>query len=234
MTESLPEEPFTTADKGARFPDYSLSDDRSGVKIPLTLVGAGGMVMESLYGVLSQRNFHVRPVVGGEEDVMRAAAELEAETCLVIDSPVGGHQSYVEVSNELALSGKKVIRLIDLGDYRGTRTENVTEVIVNELSVNGLAKIIRRVHAGQEVSSVIEQTLDPHRGIVPFKALSNREWACLLCLYDGKSGRQIALELNINYATTRTHITNMLRKLNLHSRLEAVALLDNFRNGSGL
>jgi DNA-binding NarL/FixJ family response regulator len=54
--------------------------------------------------------------------------------------------------------------------------------------------------------------------------LTSREVEVLEHLVHGESGKQIARTLGISYSTARTHIQNVLAKLGVHSRLEAVAL----------
>ena len=52
--------------------------------------------------------------------------------------------------------------------------------------------------------------------------LTGREREILACLAQGKSGPEIAAQLNIAPLTVRTHIRNLMEKLGVHSRLEAV------------
>lgn len=56
-----------------------------------------------------------------------------------------------------------------------------------------------------------------------WERLTPREYQILLCLAAGKSGSLIAEELNIAPLTVRTHVRNLMSKLGVHSRLEAVA-----------
>jgi len=56
----------------------------------------------------------------------------------------------------------------------------------------------------------------------PYDPLTGREREILACLAQGKSGPEIAAQLNIAPLTVRTHIRNILEKLGAHSRLEAV------------
>ncbi len=57
----------------------------------------------------------------------------------------------------------------------------------------------------------------------PLDALSPREREVLQCMVDGLDRRQIADELLLSPNTVRTHMQNLLAKLNAHSGLEAVA-----------
>lgn len=53
--------------------------------------------------------------------------------------------------------------------------------------------------------------------------LTERERDVLLKLVEGKATKTIADELGVSQNTARTHIQNVLTKLNVHSRLEAAA-----------
>lgn len=62
-----------------------------------------------------------------------------------------------------------------------------------------------------------------HKGGTLWERLTPRESEILVCLAAGKSGSAIAEELNITPLTVRTHVRNLMSKLGVHSRLEAVA-----------
>lgn len=55
-------------------------------------------------------------------------------------------------------------------------------------------------------------------------ALTSRELQVLRFLADGASTREISDSLFISVTTTRNHVQNILRKLEVHSKLEAVSL----------
>jgi DNA-binding NarL/FixJ family response regulator len=55
-----------------------------------------------------------------------------------------------------------------------------------------------------------------------WEKLTQREQEVLNCLASGMSGDDIASELNIASLTVRTHVRNLMAKLGVHSRLEAV------------
>lgn len=58
----------------------------------------------------------------------------------------------------------------------------------------------------------------------PFAELTAREREVLSLLADGKSTKEIATELVITERTIGTHVQNILGKLGVHSRAQAVAL----------
>ncbi|MBK5254415.1 MAG: hypothetical protein JJE39_00125 [Vicinamibacteria bacterium] len=59
--------------------------------------------------------------------------------------------------------------------------------------------------------------------------LSDREMDVLRAIASGQANKDIANSLHISVATTRNHVQHILKKLDVHSKLEAVALA--FRNG---
>jgi PAS domain S-box-containing protein len=58
---------------------------------------------------------------------------------------------------------------------------------------------------------------------LPHPSLTQRQNEVLRLLEHGRSTKQIANELHLSMDTVRTHIRHLLRKLGVHSRLEAVA-----------
>jgi two-component system, NarL family, nitrate/nitrite response regulator NarL len=67
-----------------------------------------------------------------------------------------------------------------------------------------------------------DRAVMPHRDY-PWEHLTQREQEILNYLAKGNSGIEIARRLNIAPLTVRTHIRNLMGKLGVHSRLEAVA-----------
>jgi LuxR family maltose regulon positive regulatory protein len=62
---------------------------------------------------------------------------------------------------------------------------------------------------------------EPKSGII--ESLSAREVEVLDCLTEGLSNREIAQRLTISLTTVKTHTRNIYRKLDVHSRTQAVA-----------
>ena len=95
----------------------------------------------------------------------------------------------------------------------------------------------------QQFVSSIETALEgqmvmPHKLVAPaagqmspeerqaallIKQLTQRELEVLTLLARGAGGEKIAQELNVSRNTVRSHVQNILTKLQVHSRLEAVA-----------
>jgi DNA-binding NarL/FixJ family response regulator len=69
-----------------------------------------------------------------------------------------------------------------------------------------------------------ELTRKPEPAIDPLSALTAREREVLQCMIDGLPRAEIAARLFLSANTVRTHMQNLLAKLDCHSALEAVAL----------
>jgi two-component system NarL family response regulator len=60
------------------------------------------------------------------------------------------------------------------------------------------------------------------RQAVPTPNLTSRELEVLRLVAQGMSNKEIAAELYISENTVKNHVRNILEKLHLHSRMEAV------------
>ena len=90
-----------------------------------------------------------------------------------------------------------------------------------EFGLEHLSDVVLRVACGERV---VERAPSARR--VAFEAaslLTARERTVMSKLVEGKDTAQLAQELDITYATARTHIQNVLTKLGVHSKLELVA-----------
>lgn len=65
-----------------------------------------------------------------------------------------------------------------------------------------------------------------------FNSLSRQELRILLYIKEGRLNKQIAEDLDIRESTVKTHITALLRKLNLSSRTQAAVLAQRLLAGS--
>ncbi|MFZ2241699.1 MAG: response regulator transcription factor, partial [Gordonia amarae] len=65
----------------------------------------------------------------------------------------------------------------------------------------------------------------PDPGVPDFDALTDRERDVLRCLGDGLSNGEIGKQLYITEATVKTHVSRVLAKLGLSSRVQAAILV---------
>ncbi len=76
----------------------------------------------------------------------------------------------------------------------------------------------------------LRQTRADGAGLRPvLSPLSRREWEVLDCLCEGMSNQQIAEQLTLSVESVRTHVKNVLRKLRVRNRREAVEVTQRMR-----
>ncbi|KGQ31506.1 nitrate/nitrite response regulator [Gallibacterium genomosp. 2] len=85
---------------------------------------------------------------------------------------------------------------------------------------------LKKIAEGQVVLSdaVKQRLLDNHSANDPLQLLTEREMDVLKLIATGLSNKQIANQLFISEETVKVHIRNLLRKLNVHSRVAATVL----------
>ena len=108
-----------------------------------------------------------------------------------------------------------------------------TGYLLKEISIDEVATAIRAVAGGQSLispsmaSKLISEFAqlvkrDDDRQQVPAPRLTERELEVLRLVARGMNNRDIARQLFISETTVKNHIRNILEKLQLHSRMEAV------------
>jgi DNA-binding NarL/FixJ family response regulator len=105
--------------------------------------------------------------------------------------------------------------------------------LLKEISIDEVAEAVRSVWAGQSrISPSMASKLltefaamsrrADERQQLPAPRLTDREMEVLKLVAQGMNNRDIAKELFISENTVKNHIRNILEKLHLHSRMEAV------------
>lgn len=99
--------------------------------------------------------------------------------------------------------------------------------LLKDVSADDLARAIRAAHAGratlspEAAQSLVETTnLPPAPGL----DLTEREREVLVLMVEGSSNSQIAVKLGVSSSTIKSHVSNVLSKLGVNSRTEAVSL----------
>jgi NarL family two-component system response regulator LiaR len=99
--------------------------------------------------------------------------------------------------------------------------------LLKDVSAEDLARAIRAAHAGRatlapEIAEVIVQAAGqpPKPGL----DLTDREREVLALMIEGLNNTQIAGNLNVSPSTIKSHVSNILSKLGVASRTEAVTL----------
>jgi len=95
-------------------------------------------------------------------------------------------------------------------------------------ALDGEAVISRRM--GMRLVEHLRRTPEGATGMRPVKSpLTAREWEVIDLLYEGMTTERIAESLVLSSETVRSHVKNILRKLNARSRAEAVEAAQRMR-----
>lgn len=188
------------------------------------------MVLESEEGI---------EVVGEAEDgsdAIAQASELTPDVVLMdVRMPnVSGIEATRSIAEAVPSAKILVLTVSDEEDdlYDAIKA-GATGYLLKEISIEEVATAIRAVMTGQSLisPSMASKLLTEftslarkadERQAVPTPRLTDRELEVLKLVAQGMSNREIAGELYISENTVKNHVRNILEKLHLHSRMEAV------------
>ena len=107
--------------------------------------------------------------------------------------------------------------------------------LLKDLPLDEVAETVRAVHGGQslinpsmaaklltEFATLARRDAEERVEQVPAPKLTDREMQVLKLVARGMNNRDIAKELYISENTVKNHVRNILEKLQIHSRMEAV------------
>ena len=99
--------------------------------------------------------------------------------------------------------------------------------LLKDITADELANAIRMAYAGkptlapEAVEVLVQASQEPD--FLPGQDLSEREHEVLALMVEGLNNKQISQRLFISQSTTKSHVSNILSKLNVNSRTEAVS-----------
>jgi DNA-binding NarL/FixJ family response regulator len=174
-------------------------------------------------------------VVGEAEDggaVVERAVELEADVVVMdIRMPeVDG----IEATRRLASSGSQarvlVLTTFDLDEYvYAALAAGAGGFMLKDSPPDRLINAVRTVAAGEALLApgmtrrLIERFAVPGAGATDvFAELTERELEIVRLVARGMSNAEIGSEIAVSEATVKTHLTNVLRKLDLRDRTQLV------------
>ena len=98
--------------------------------------------------------------------------------------------------------------------------------LLKDTEPDTLLEQVKRIAQGEVVlsDSIKDLLIDREHRQDPMELLTDREMDVLRHIATGLSNKQIAAQLFISEETVKVHIRNLLRKLNVHSRVAATVL----------
>ncbi|WP_053361568.1 response regulator transcription factor [Bacillus sp. FJAT-27251] len=102
-----------------------------------------------------------------------------------------------------------------------------TSYMLKTSKASDIANAVRATYHGQpvlepEVTGKMMMKMRQKQNVLPHEELTEREMEVLLLMTEGKSNQEIADELFIALKTVKTHVSNILSKLQVQDRTQAV------------
>lgn len=161
--------------------------------------------------------------VGNGEEAFKRILELQPDVCLMdIEMPL---KSGLDVAEELRGLGQtcKIIILTTFarpGYFKRAVNAGVHGYLLKDGPIEELANTIRKVTAGQREYAP-ELVLGSLQGENP---LTEREREIMRLVAEGKTAKEISSELFLSSGTVRNYISEVINKLNVKNRIEAITV----------
>jgi DNA-binding NarL/FixJ family response regulator len=175
----------------------------------------------------------------GAEATQRAAESLPDVVLMDIRMPRSSGIEACRAMKEAAPSTKIVMLTIsdEEEDLFEAIREGASGYLLKDIPLDEVADAVRAVHGGQslispsmagklltEFATLARRGEDQPPQPVPAPKLTEREMEVLKLVAKGMNNRDIARELFISENTVKNHVRNILEKLQIHSRMEAVMI----------
>jgi two-component system nitrate/nitrite response regulator NarL len=213
----------------------------------ILLIDDHTLFREGLVGLLSRRHINVLAAVGTGLEGLRLATELKPDVIL-LDMRMP-EMDGMDVLRQLRQRGftNPIAMLTTSSDERDlveSLRSGAQGYLLKDMEPDQLVVALRDIVAGKTVvapdlapvlARVVQgESITPVQGS-PFAKLTPRENEILVLLAEGQSNKVIARNLGISDGTVKLHVKSILRKLGVHSRVEAavIAVEHGLRAGRG-
>ncbi len=177
----------------------------------------------------------------GAEAVQKAGESLPDVVLMDIRMPKSSGIQACRAMKEVAPSSKIVMLTIsdEEEDLFEAIRAGASGYLLKDIPLDEVADVVRAVHGGQslinpsmaaklltEFATLAKRDEDAEQPVeqVPAPKLTDREMQVLKLVARGMNNRDIAKELFISENTVKNHVRNILEKLQIHSRMEAVMI----------
>ncbi|MGP7999471.1 MAG: response regulator [Streptosporangiaceae bacterium] len=175
----------------------------------------------------------------GTEAVQKAGESLPDVVLMDIRMPKSSGIEACRAMKEVAPSSKIVMLTIsdEEEDLFEAIRAGASGYLLKDIPLDEVADVVRAVHGGQslinpsmaaklltEFAALNKRDQEERAEQVPPPKLTDREMQVLKLVAKGMNNRDIAKELFISENTVKNHVRNILEKLQIHSRMEAVMI----------
>jgi two-component system nitrate/nitrite response regulator NarL len=189
-----------------------------------------------LQGLLEHRGIQVVAAVGDGQEGLALADQLRPDVVL-LDMRMPGMDG-LGVLRHLRQSGLKMpIAMLTTSSNEQDLVEALRSgaqgYLIKDMEPDDLVLALRDIVAGKTVvapdlapvlAKVVQGESVTARDPSPFSELTPRESEILGLLAEGQSNKAIARNLGISDGTVKLHVKAILRKLGVHSRVEAAVI----------
>jgi DNA-binding NarL/FixJ family response regulator len=207
-----------------------MTETRDRTRIRVLLVDDHGVVRRGLRGYLELLDDI--EVVGEAENGLRGvelAAELEPDVILmdIVMPQLDGIGAIGRIKS--AQPGVQIVALtsfIEEEKVLAALESGASGFILKDADADDVAAAIRaahndEVHLDPAAARILAKGMRTRIEQAPAESLTERELEVLSLVGHGRSNKEIATDLGITERTARTHVSNILGKLDLQSRTQA-------------
>jgi two-component system nitrate/nitrite response regulator NarL len=209
----------------------------------VVLADASLLHAEALALALSGRGYRVLAAADSREGLVRAVSQRPPDVCLVDSGLLGdGSRDLVGLLRALGPRTRVIVlsRGLDREAAEAAVGAGAAGYLRKDLGFDALDRALRSAASGEPAVAPAAALEAVRRGRGPREAdgtdprhrLTQREREVLRRLSQGDDTVALARALGMTVNTARTHVQNVLDKLGVHSRLEAVALANSL-GGAG-
>jgi len=189
-----------------------------------------------LQGLLEQRGIEVADAVASGIEGLQRAAELRPDIVLLdLRMPDMGGLAVLEKlrENEPGIPVVMLTTSNEETDLIKSLRSGAQGYLLKDMEPDELVSALRDIENGknvvaQDLTDALARMVQGDTNVAdddgPFSELTPREMEILCLLAEGQSNKLIARNLGISDGTVKLHVKAILRKLGIHSRVEAAVI----------
>jgi len=204
--------------------------------LKVVLIDDHMLFREGLISLLQRRNIEVLAAVGDGHEGIKRVKELQPDIVLLDKRmPIIDGISVLKHLKDNNL-GKHVVMLTSSSneqDLLDALKAGASGYLLKDMEPDELVSALREINAGKTVvapplTAVLirfvrgDMSVSQTQG--PFSELTPRESEILELMAEGQGNKLIARNLGISDGTVKLHVKAVLRKLHVHSRVEAAVM----------
>ena len=206
------------------------------MSLKVLLIDDHMLFREGLISLLQRRNIEVLAAVGDGNEGIRLAQEMQPDIVLLDKRmPIIDGISVLKHLKTIGMQMPIVMLTTSSNeqDLLDALKAGASGYLLKDMEPDGLVSALRDIHAGRTVvapplTSVLvrfvkgDMSVSHNKG--PFGELTPREGEILGLMAEGQGNKLIARNLGISDGTVKLHVKAVLRKLSVHSRVEAAVM----------